>query len=148
MADDPASRMSERRRRRAHALYRTLAAIALGGILGALARYGLAVALPSHPGGFVRATFLINVTGCLLMGALMALLAARPTLPPLTQPFLGVGVLGGFTTFSTYILDVHQADSPGTTLLVLAATPLAALPAVWLGSAITEALLRRTGTTR
>lgn len=128
--------------------WRVLGAIALGGALGALARYGLMTLLPARPGGFVWATFLINVTGCLLIGVLMTAIAALPALPALTRPLLGVGVLGGFTTFSAYVVDVHrvgEAGAPGTALLVLAATPLAALPAVWLGTAVAGALLRRAG---
>ncbi|WP_106400449.1 fluoride efflux transporter FluC [Actinocorallia populi] len=123
-----------------------LGAIALGGALGAAARHGLTVLLPTPLGGFALATFLINVTGCLLIGALMAAIAAVPSLPALTRPFLGVGFLGGFTTFSTYAMDVHRADSPLTTVLVLSATPLAALPAVRLGAAAARIPLRRTGT--
>ena len=127
---------------------RLLGAIALGGALGALARYGLTVLLPSPPGEFVRSIFLVNVTGCLLIGVLMAAIAALPALPALTRPFLGVGLLGGFTTFSTYAVDVHRSGDPATALLALLATPLAALPAVWLGLAATRALLRRTGAAR
>lgn len=79
-----------------------LLAVAAGGGLGSLARYGLGTVLPSPAGA---ATLLGNVTGCLALGALTAFLTRRPRAPRLLRPFLGVGVLGGFTTFSTYVLD-------------------------------------------
>lgn len=124
---------------------RVLGAISLGGALGGAARYGLTVLLPQPPGGFPLAVFLINVSGCLLIGALMA---ALPVLPALARPFLGVGFLGGYTTFSTYVMDVHRAEAAHTALLALLATPLAALPAVWLGAAAARALLPRGGAVR
>ncbi|MCG5458053.1 CrcB family protein [Micromonospora sp. PSH03] len=123
-----------------------LAAIAAGGVLGALARAGLQHAVPHPPTGFPWATFTINTSGCLLIGVLMAVLGQLDGGPPLVRPFLGVGVLGGFTTFSTYAVDVQQAivvGAPGTALAYLAATLLGALVAVALGDAGTAGLLRR-----
>jgi fluoride exporter len=83
-----------------------LSVIALGGTLGALARYGLSLAFPTAPGGFPLATFGINVTGSLLIGAL-AVFVSRHNLP-LLRPFVGVGILGGYTTFSTYVVDIQR----------------------------------------
>ncbi|MGC4835628.1 fluoride efflux transporter FluC [Micromonospora vinacea] len=123
-----------------------LAAIAAGGVLGALARAGLQHAVPHPPTGFPWATFTINTSGCLLIGVLMAVLGHLDGGPPLTRPFLGVGVLGGFTTFSTYAVDVQQAivvGAPGTALAYLAATVLGALVAVGVGDAATTGLLRQ-----
>ena len=92
-----------------------LGAIAAGGALGALGRYGLAVAWPHRPGRFPWATFVTNVSGCLLIGVLMVLVVEVWSAHRLLRPFLGVGVLGGYTTFSTFALDsdrligvVHQ----------------------------------------
>ena len=82
-----------------------VSAVAAGGVIGALARYGAGVALPTAPGTFPLTTFLVNVLGCLLMGVLVAALGRRPGAHPLARPFLGTGVLGGFTTFSTYAVD-------------------------------------------
>jgi CrcB protein len=83
-----------------------ISAVAAGGVLGALGRYGAGVALPTAPGAFPLTTFLVNVLGCLLMGALVAGLGRWPGgAHPLARPFLGTGVLGGFTTFSTYAVD-------------------------------------------
>ncbi|WP_158840624.1 fluoride efflux transporter FluC [Saccharothrix deserti] len=75
-----------------------LGAIALGGGLGGLARYGVS-SVVAGPWGLL----LINVLGCALIGVLMVLV---PRLHPLARPFFGVGVLGGFTTFSAYALDI------------------------------------------
>ncbi|SBT42132.1 FluC/FEX family fluoride channel [Micromonospora narathiwatensis] len=124
-----------------------LGAIAAGGALGALARAGLQATFPHPPTGFPWATFGINVVGSLLIGVLMAVLTARPA-GPLLRPFLGVGVLGGFTTFSTYVVDTQQAvtaGAPGTALAYLAATLVGALLAVWTGDTVTSRLLVRAG---
>jgi CrcB protein len=87
-------------------------AAALGGALGALARWGLRVALPSPAGAWPTATLLVNLTGCLLIGALLAVLAARAPTHPWLRPFLATGVLGGWTTYSTFAMDtVHLAEA-------------------------------------
>jgi CrcB protein len=64
-------------------------------------------------------------------------LAARRLL----RPFVGVGILGGYTTFSTYVLDIHRAP-PMVGLVYLFVSLVAALAAVWAGSALTWALVR------
>ncbi|MGH3387996.1 MAG: fluoride efflux transporter CrcB [Actinomadura sp.] len=129
------------------ASWTVLVAISAGGVLGALARYGVTVAFPYSAGDFPSATFAINVVGCLLIGVLMASLAAAARARPLVRPFLGIGVLGGFTTFSTYIVDVQRAVTAGaaaTGLAYLAATPVAALVAVYAGDRLARLLIRRT----
>ena len=90
---------------------------ALGGALGALARWGVAEALPSSPGGWPWATLLVNLTGCLLIGVLLAGLAARDPEPPWARPFLGVGVLGGYTTYSTFAVEVVDLVERGSVAL-------------------------------
>ncbi|MGP3920136.1 fluoride efflux transporter FluC [Nonomuraea sp. 10N515B] len=126
-----------------------LAAISAGGVLGALARYGISAALPHASTGFPWSTFVINVSGSLLIGVLMTLIDQVWTGRRLLRPFWGVGVLGGYTTFSTYILDIHQAmraGEPGVALVYLAATLVGALMAVWVGAVATSqalALARR-----
>ncbi|WP_127502812.1 fluoride efflux transporter CrcB [Actinoplanes solisilvae] len=118
-----------------------IVAVAIGGALGALARYGLEEAWTSPPGQFPWAVFVINVSGCFLMGILMVFITEIRQVKPLVRPFLGVGVLGGYTTFSTYSGDVHQLVADGharTALVYLAATALTALAAVYAGIVVTR----------
>ncbi|MGB3442114.1 MAG: fluoride efflux transporter CrcB [Actinophytocola sp.] len=113
-----------------------LCVIALGGGLGALARYGLSVALPTPPGHFPLATFVTNVAGCFLIGVLMVLVTDVWAAHRLTRPFLGVGFLGGFTTFSTYAVEIHGLLRPGTVgtaFLYLGGTLVCAMLAVLAG---------------
>lgn len=119
-----------------------LAVISAGGVLGAVSRYGIGAAWPHDPRAFAWSTWTINVTGCLLIGVLMVLIAHRWPRRRLIRPFWGVGVLGGYTTFSTASVDVLRA-APGPGLLYLGCTVIGALLAVWLGTAATEAMLRR-----
>ncbi|WP_242892323.1 fluoride efflux transporter FluC [Actinomadura litoris] len=123
----------------------TLAAISAGGIIGALSRYGLTDAFPYGPGDFPWPVFGINVGGCLLIGVLMVLITEVRRAHHLVRPFLGVGVLGGFTTFSTYVVDIQRAvdaDAAATALGYLAATLVAALAATTAGLRLTRALAR------
>jgi CrcB protein len=118
-----------------------LGVIALGGGLGALARYGLTVALPTPPGHFPWATFVTNVPGCFLIGVLMVLVTEVWAAHRLVRPFLGVGVLGGFTTYSTYAVEFHGLLRPGTVgvaFLYLAGTLVCALLAVLAGVRVTR----------
>ncbi|MFF7331302.1 fluoride efflux transporter CrcB [Streptomyces sp. NPDC090306] len=114
-----------------------VAVVAAGGALGATARYAAGLWWPARPGGFPWTTFWVNVTGCALMGVLMVVVTEVRRPHRLVRPFLGTGVLGGYTTFSTYGVDTRWLVDSGraaTGLLYLAATPLAALTAVWLAT--------------
>lgn len=85
-----------------------LVVVAVGGALGALARYGLADALPTPVDGLPVATLLTNLSGCFALGLLAG---ARPSTSPgapWLRPFLGTGVLGGFTTFSAFALETDR----------------------------------------
>ena len=85
--------------------------------MGALSRWGVATALPHSPGGWPWATLLVNLTGCLLFGVLVALLAARSPEPPWARPFLAVGVLGGYTTYSAFAVETVRLAEAGEPLL-------------------------------
>jgi CrcB protein len=125
---------------------RVLGVIAVGGALGALARYGVGTLLPTSPGRFPWGTFTVNVVGCLLIGVLMVLVTDVFAGRPLLRPFVGVGVLGGFTTFSTYANEIRGLLRPGSVPLAfgyLAGTLVCALLAVLLGMAMTHRLLVR-----
>lgn len=113
-----------------------LPVIGAGGALGSLARWGVAEALPHSPDRVAWGTLLVNVAGSLLLGVLMALVLDVWSGRRYVRPFWGVGVLGGFTTFSTYELDARgllAAGRPGVALGYLAGSLLAGLVAVALG---------------
>jgi len=122
---------------------RTFAVIAVGGAIGALARYGVGLALPHDTATFPLGTFLINVVGCLLIGALIVVITEWRRAHPLVRPFVVTGFLGGFTTFSTYAVDSEQllaAGHVGTALVNAAGTLAAALAATWLGIRLARAV--------
>lgn len=92
--------------------------VAFGGVVGSLGRYGVAVLLPHGRAELPVSTLLVNVVGCFLLGVLVA---RRPDAPWL-RPFLGTGVLGGFTTFSACALETDRLldRAPGLAVLYLA----------------------------
>jgi fluoride exporter len=138
--------VARQRRELSRAPWAVLGTVAVGGALGALGRYGLATAWPHRPGQFPWATFVTNVSGCLLIGVLMVLITEVWAAHRLIRPFLGVGVLGGYTTFSTYTGEVQQLVAAGaarTGLLYLVGTLVAALAAVYLGVTLTRLATRR-----
>jgi CrcB protein len=90
---------------------------ALGGALGALARWAVVVALPRSSGGWPWATLAVNLVGCLLIGVLLAVLAARRPDDDRLRTFLGAGVLGGFTTYSAFAVEVADLLRAGTPVL-------------------------------
>ena len=123
-----------------------LVVIAAGGALGAAARYALSQAWPTTSGGFPSVTLAINVVGCALIGVVLVLASEVWTRHRMLRPFLGTGLLGGFTTFSTYTVDIAQlvgAGHAGTAALYLTATLVPALAAVWLSVATTRRLVTR-----
>lgn len=80
-----------------------LCVIGLGGALGAVFRFVLGNTLTKVLGGnWPYGTFVINLVGCFFMGALMTIIVERGLLPPIWRMFLCVGLLGGFTTFSSF----------------------------------------------
>jgi fluoride exporter len=123
---------------------RTLAAVAAGGVVGALCRYGLGLAVPTAPGHFPWTTFWINVSGCGLIGILVVLVTEGwPGAHPLLRPFLATGVLGGYTTFSTYTVEVTRLGATPTALVYLFGTLAAALLATYAGVLVTRLFLLR-----
>ncbi len=110
--------------------------VALGGGLGAAGRYGVSLALPVKPGEWPWTTFGINIVGSLLIGVLAGWLARNPDGEP-WRLFLGIGVLGGFTTFSAYSLEtlrmIERGDWGGAGLYALGSVA-AGLAAVAIGA--------------
>ncbi|MFB6846918.1 fluoride efflux transporter CrcB [Streptomyces sp. NPDC056373] len=122
-----------------------VAVVSLGGGVGATARYAASLMWPKPPGGFPWTTLWVNIAGCAVIGVFMVIITEVRTAHPLVRPFFGTGVLGGFTTFSTYAVDIQKlidGGRPGTGLAYLAATPLAALTAVWLAAGTTRRVLK------
>lgn len=113
---------------------RTLLAVASGGALGSLLRWLVETALPAAAGGVPWATVLVNVAGSAVLGAVVALLGSGA---PLRRAFLGTGVLGGFTTFSTYAVQVALLGRvvPALALGYAVLTPVLCVGAAWSGAA-------------
>lgn len=118
--------------------------VAAGGAAGACARYGAVLLWPQSTGVFPWTTFGVNVTGCAVIGVFMVLITEVWAAHRLVRPFFGTGVLGGYTTFSTYavearrLVDAHQA---ATAAAYTAATLAAALGAVWASAWATRGVL-------
>lgn len=121
-----------------------LLAVALGGATGALLRYGIGVLVGSYAGSsFPWSTWAVNLAGCVLIGALVPLLGAMQVGDE-ARLFLVVGLLGSFTTFSTYSLDTLALwmDGRGIWAFVNAAgSLLLGLVCVWLGRVLADWLL-------
>ncbi|MFE3830515.1 fluoride efflux transporter FluC [Streptomyces sp. NPDC059092] len=111
-----------------------VAVVALGGVTGASARYGASLLWPTGPGVFPWTTLTVNAVGCAVIGVFMVVITDLRTAHPLVRPFFGTGVLGGFTTFSTYAVDIQRLVADGRAGLgtaYLGLTLLAAFAAVW-----------------
>jgi CrcB protein len=107
-----------------------LAVIAVGGVLGAEARYAVGALLPHTADGWPWSTLLVNVSGCVLIGALMVVITELAYGHRLLRPFLGVGVLGGYTTFSTATVEtlaLMTAGHPAAAIAYTVATPVLAV---------------------
>ena len=107
--------------------------VALGGALGSSARWGIDRLGGAEPGSIpASATLLINLTGCLLIGLAASFLVRRAP----WRAFLGVGVIGGFTTFSGFAVDsvgLMRDGQPLMAMVYIAATVGGGLLAVALG---------------
>ena len=113
-----------------------LPVIAVGGVLGASARYAAALTWRTPAEGMPWTTLTVNAVGCLLIGVLMVFVVEVGGAHRLLRPFAGVGFLGGFTTFSTYTVDTSslvQAGRPVVALGYWAGTLSLALVAVAAG---------------
>jgi CrcB protein len=120
-----------------------IVAVALGGAVGALLRYALRELLPSVTEGRVPlATIAANVTGSFLLGFLAITLLQRASVPAELRIGITVGLLGAFTTFSTFSLEtvdlIEGGDWPFALLNVTLSVG-AALLAVWAGQTLARA---------
>jgi CrcB protein len=95
-------------------------AVAVGGAIGSVARYGLSVW--SHRlfgGGFPFGTAAANLLGCLILGVVIGIIEERGDLPPATRSFITAGFLAGMTTYSTFIYDASTMARDGETTKAL-----------------------------
>lgn len=116
-----------------------LLAVAVGGLLGAPARYGVGQLLPTRTHGFPWSTLVVNVSGALLLGILVVLLLER--FPPnrYARAFVGTGFLGAYTTFSTYMVEsvlLAKNGHLGRATAYLLGSLVVGLFAAWLGIVI------------
>ncbi len=109
--------------------------IGTGGALGAAARYGTGLAIPPHSDAYPVATFLVNVVGAVILGAVAALPAGWLPAHELTRPAIGTGFCGGLTTFSTMTLEIYQrwAGNPALAAVYAAISLVAAPACAWAG---------------
>lgn len=117
----------------------------LGAGFGGAARHGVNVLSARLLGtGFPAGTLLVNALGCLLMGLIAGTFAFRGHLPQEMRLFLTTGVLGGFTTFSTFSLDaalLWERGETGLAALYVGASLLLSLAGVAAGLALTRTML-------
>lgn len=114
-----------------------------GGAIGAALRFALSRALPLVTGGWPWATFFTNVVGSLLMGVLTFWLVAKGAAGESSRLLLGVGLLGGFTTFSAFSLEIGQMVGRGQMTMAFGyalASVLLALIALFVGMALAKAI--------
>lgn len=109
----------------------TIVAVALGGAIGAGLRWAIGVAMTHQAGDWPWPTLVVNVVGCAAIGA-----AARGLrVGTVAWAFVVTGVLGGFTTFSSFSLEVDQlleADRPTVAVTYVVVTIVAGVAATWL----------------
>jgi fluoride exporter len=120
-------------------------ALGCGGVVGALARYSVSLALPGQTGRFPWGTFVINVSGSAVLGFLLILLIEQFPRGRLARPVIGTGVIGAYTTFSTFVVDavlLARADKILTAVIYVLASVVFGLLAVWLGMVTARVILR------
>lgn len=114
--------------------------VGLGGMVGSLARYGMAGAVQTLSGWtFPYGTLSVNLLGSLIIGVVASLALERGALSPEMRLLLATGFCGGFTTMSTFSYETLALISDGETLPALAnvgASVIGCVAAVWLGQTI------------
>jgi fluoride exporter len=114
-------------------------AIACGGALGTLARYGADESIGGGTSGFPWSTLVVNVVGSFLLGVILTLVVERWPPTRFARPFAAIGFCGGFTTFSTFaveILQLGQHDRNGLAAVYLLLSLVLGLAAAATGIAV------------
>jgi CrcB protein len=123
---------------------RTIVAIGIAGALGALARYGLDGAVSRRlPTSFPWGTFVVNVSGALVLGFILTLMTEQLTTAPWLRSALAIGFLGAYTTFSTLTYETYRLledGALGRAAANLLGSAMACLVAVYLGVVAGRAL--------
>lgn len=123
-------------------------AVAAGGALGTVLRYELALAEPVVSGRFPWATFTANIVGAVLLGIVLTLFVDSWAPTQYLRPFAAVGLCGGLTTFSTWMVEsvlLVRDDAAATAVLYLVVSVVVGVAAVALGVFGTRAALHRSG---
>jgi len=118
--------------------------VALGGSLGAVSRYALALLLPYTPGKFPLSTFVVNITGSFLIGVFFVVIIEKAALPIVWRQALMVGLLGAFTTFSTFSMESFQLLHTGhwkTAVFYVTFSVVACVFAAFLGYTLVNKLI-------
>jgi fluoride exporter len=123
---------------------RVYLAVAIGGIIGCWARYAMTVWLQSAYGrDFPYATLAINLIGSFLMGLLFVLTLERATIEPYIRVGILTGVLGGFTTFSTYAMEtllLAEGGEAGKGMLYVVLSNVLGIGAALVGAALARSV--------
>jgi CrcB protein len=124
-----------------------LAAVGIGGALGAASRYGVAETITVPANGFPWATFAVNVSGSFALGMVMALVLERFPPTRYVRPFIATGFLGGYTTYSTFAVETDLLIKSGHALVAVtyvAASLAVGGAAVWAGLWVARLVPRST----
>lgn len=111
-------------------------ALGCGGVIGAVSRYAVSLAIPTPTGSFPWSTFIINVSGSVILGFLLVLLIEQFPRGRLVRPLVGSGIIGAYTTFSTMEVDallLIRGHDFATGVVYLVSSLIAGLVAVWVG---------------
>jgi CrcB protein len=139
-SDDPTGR-----RRGGGGQWAIVVGVGIGGVFGAVARYAVSLALPTTTGNFPWSTFAVNVSGSVVLGFLLVMVAERFPRGRMTRAVVGTGVIGAYTTFSTFEVDavnLLRAGRPATAAVYVMASVIAGLVGCWAGIAGARSLSR------
>lgn len=119
-------------------------AVAIGGALGASARYAIAISFSSYGGKFPYATFIANAVGCFIMGLAFVLIAERALLSETWRYLLMIGCLGALTTYSAFSIEAIALIEKGDIKIALyytLATLITCLLSTFIGLSLARSIV-------